>query len=311
VTTRQQLPESQYADLDGPFHYVDFGGPADGPRVVCVHGLGGSHVNWLAVGPQLAETCRVVAVDLAGHGLTPAAGRSCRVSANRQLLDRFLTEVVGTPVILVGNSMGGMLSMMEAVAAPAHVAGLVLICPALPRAPQSGRPDPIVARNFLAYAMPGVGERFLRRRRARFTPEQLVAMTLELCCVDRRRVPAHVVAASEALVRRRATMPDIDAGFLEAARSVLRVGFRTARYNALLDQISQPVLLLHGAHDRLVPVASARAVAGRLPGWRLEVNDRVGHVPQLEDPDWTAAMIRDWLGAQGAPAAAAARTTAA
>ena len=52
-----------------------FGGPDDGPLVVCVHGLGGSHVNWMALAPQLTSTCRVLALDLAGHGLTEALGR--------------------------------------------------------------------------------------------------------------------------------------------------------------------------------------------------------------------------------------------
>src|SRR3954453_4067979 len=45
------LPPSRWADLDGPVHYVDFGGPDDGALVVCVHGLGGSHANWLAIAP--------------------------------------------------------------------------------------------------------------------------------------------------------------------------------------------------------------------------------------------------------------------
>ena len=66
---------SRFVDLDGPLHYLDFGGPADGPLLVCVHGLGGSHVNWVAIGPKLAQTCRVLALDLAGHGRTPLAGR--------------------------------------------------------------------------------------------------------------------------------------------------------------------------------------------------------------------------------------------
>ena len=45
-------------------HYLDFGGPSDAPLLVCVHGLGGSALNWAAVAPTLAQTCRVVAIDL-------------------------------------------------------------------------------------------------------------------------------------------------------------------------------------------------------------------------------------------------------
>ena len=36
---------SRTVDIDGPVHHVDFGGRADGPIVVLVHGLGGSHLN--------------------------------------------------------------------------------------------------------------------------------------------------------------------------------------------------------------------------------------------------------------------------
>ena len=82
---------SRWVDLDGPVHYVDYGGPVDGPSLVCVHGLGGSLVNWAAVAPTLAQTCRVLALDLAGFGRTRSHSRSTSVRANQQLLHRFLT----------------------------------------------------------------------------------------------------------------------------------------------------------------------------------------------------------------------------
>lgn len=52
-------PTSQWVDLDGPVHYVDHGGPADGPLLVCVHGLGGSLLNWAALAPRLTDIFRV------------------------------------------------------------------------------------------------------------------------------------------------------------------------------------------------------------------------------------------------------------
>jgi pimeloyl-ACP methyl ester carboxylesterase len=64
-------------DLDGPVHWVEFGespgsGPdRDEPPIVFVHGLGGSHLNWSLIGPQLAADRRAVALDLHGFGLTP------------------------------------------------------------------------------------------------------------------------------------------------------------------------------------------------------------------------------------------------
>src|SRR6266581_3967428 len=99
--------DSLWTDLNGPVRYLDFGGPADGPVIVCVHGLGGSAVNWTAVAPLLTGTCRVLAPDLAGHGLTQSLGRGTDVVANRVLLHSFVDAAAGRPVILMGNSMGG------------------------------------------------------------------------------------------------------------------------------------------------------------------------------------------------------------
>ncbi len=133
---------SRWVDLDGPVRYLDFGGPADGPVIVCVHGLGGSAVNWSAIAPLLTDRYRVLAPDLAGHGLTQSRGRGTDVAANRALLHRFIADG-GRPVILMGNSMGGMISLLEAVPRPARSAGLILLDPALPFVPS--RPDPLVA----------------------------------------------------------------------------------------------------------------------------------------------------------------------
>src|SRR5215472_17443719 len=85
--------DSRWTDLNGPVRYLDFGGPADGPVIVCVHGLGGSAVNWAAVAPLLTGTCRVLATDLAGQGLTQSLGRGTDVASNRALLHRFIMSV--------------------------------------------------------------------------------------------------------------------------------------------------------------------------------------------------------------------------
>src|SRR2546429_8498316 len=122
-----RVPRSQWVDLDGPVHFVDYGGPDDGTRLVCVHGLGGSLVNWAAVAPALSHSCRILALDLAGFGRTRGGRRSTSVPANQALLHRFLNEVVGTPVILIGNSMGGTIAAIQTATHPDTVTGAVLI----------------------------------------------------------------------------------------------------------------------------------------------------------------------------------------
>ncbi len=86
---------SRWVDLDGPVHYLDFGGPADGPAMVAVHGLGGSSVNFVAIAPYLTERYRLFAPDLAGHGLTRSLGRPTDVAGNQELLHRFIDAVPG------------------------------------------------------------------------------------------------------------------------------------------------------------------------------------------------------------------------
>jgi pimeloyl-ACP methyl ester carboxylesterase len=290
---------SRWIDLGGPVHYLDFGGPANAPTIVCVHGLGGSAVNWSAIAPLLTDRFRLLAPDLAGHGLTRSVGRGTDVTANRALLHRFIQSVPGAPVILMGNSMGGMISLIEAAAAPDAVAGLVLLDPALPFVPT--RPDPLVAAMFFAYAMPGLGWALMAARRRALSPETLVATTLSLCCVDASRIPADVVAQHVAMARRRAQFADATRDFLAAARSVSAAAgyFRGSAYRRGIRSITAPVLLLHGDRDRLVPVGVARAAAVANPSWSLTVLRDIGHVPQLEAPQDTARAVFDWLDDDG------------
>jgi pimeloyl-ACP methyl ester carboxylesterase len=285
---------SHVVDLDGPTHYLDFGGPADGPLLVAVHGLGGSACNWLALAPLLTARCRVLALDLAGHGLTPAAGRSTSVIANRRLLDRFLAEVVEEPVVLVGNSMGGLISALETAKAPDRVQGAVLVNAALPR-PLLSRVDPRVALQFAVMAVPGLGEAVINRRRRNQSVAEQVDQSLRLCTVDVSRVPPEVVAESIASIESR-TPGDFSVGdVLNASRSLMRMLSRPEVVQRLLDSITAPVLLLHGDRDRLVPIGAARATAREHPAWRFEVASDIGHVPMLEAPQWTADVILDWL----------------
>lgn len=281
------------ADLDGQVHYADFGG--SGPAIVLVHGLGGSHVNWLGVGARLAFRGRVLAIDLPGFGRTPPEGRACDVRSNRAVLDRFVDEVAGGSAVLVGNSMGGLIALMEAAYRPEKVDGLILVDPALPRAP-GVRPDALVAAAFAAYAVPGFGERFVAQRARRLGPAGMVHETMRLCCVDHTRVPAHVVDAHVALATERmATMPWATTSFLQAARSLLGLLAQRRRVHEIASRVVAPTLVIHGARDRLVPVQAARALGEVRPDWTLEILDAIGHTPQLEAPALFVDAVTRWL----------------
>ena len=285
---------SRSADLGGPTHYLDFGGPAEAPLLLAVHGLGGAAWNWLALAPLLSQQVRVMALDLAGHGLPPASGRSTTVGANRRLVDRFIEEVAGKPVVLVGNSMGGMISVLEAAASPERVRGVVLVDPALPRPPFS-RIDARVAMQFAVMAVPLIGEAAYARRRNRLDVADQIRRGLKMCTVDLSRVPDEVIDAGVAVFNQRNGRDFPPSDVMAAGRSVVQRVTQAPKLQRAMASIEAPVLVLHGARDRLVPVRAARQAAKTFPHWRLEVAENVGHVPMLEAAEWTAGHILDWL----------------
>jgi pimeloyl-ACP methyl ester carboxylesterase len=280
-------------EIDGPVHYVEFDGPPDAPQVVYVHGLGGSHLNWNALAPLLKPHVRGVAVDLPGFGLTPAAGRRTTVAANAVVLRRFLQRLGRGPVTLIGNSMGGYVSMVVATDQPTLVKELVLVNPTLPLVARL-QVDPAVRKQFFLHGIPGVGEWVLARRYATVPAKQRVHEVLLRVCVDAQRVPGEMVmemiALEEELTLRRGHAAD----HLGAARSIVRGLARPQVYWRRMHAIRQPVLLLHGTHDRLVPIESARAAAKRLPHWTFVELD-AGHVPQMETPQLVADEVLRWL----------------
>lgn len=288
---------SKHADLEGPVHYLDFGG--EGPPLVLVHGLAGSALNWMAVGPALAARHRVLAPDLRGFGRTPL-GPGSRLRDNLRLLDRFVREVAGGRATLVGNSMGGLLSVLQAAACPDTVSGLVLVDPALPY--RGRRPfDLGLYAFFVAMAPPVAGEAVLRWGARRFGAERVVAGVLDACCVDAGRVPADVRRALVEQEVERFGSARSHRALAQASRSLLWA-LRRRGLAATYARVATPVLLVHGERDRIVPVSISRVVGARF-GWQVEVLPDVGHVPMMETPDEFIRVTLGWLSSHQ-PAAA-------
>jgi pimeloyl-ACP methyl ester carboxylesterase len=290
-------------DLDGPVHWIDFtttepGKTKSQPPIVFVHGLGGSHLNWCRLGPHLAADRRAVALDLRGFGLTPGLRANSTVQANARLLDRWIQRVVGEPVILVGNSMGGLISVLETRNNPEAIKGVVLLDPALPLPPQ--KPDWQVSGQFLLYALPGLGEFAVAKLMASVSPEKAVQQLVQLCFADPSRADPELIRAEVALSTKRHPATPAQASararvFLAAARSLLRVLARRGNYQRSMAGIDVPVLLVGGEDDRLVPVAAMRQAAARNPRWESVILPGVGHTPMLEVPDAVTGITQDWL----------------
>lgn len=265
-----------------------------------VHGLGGNAMNWMAVGPEFAKTHHTLALDLAGFGRTPLFRRSAAVGANAELVHGFIEAVVGEPVILMGNSMGGHISILEAADHPRCVSALVLVDPAIPGV-HVRRPAPAMLGVMAALTVPGLAELVLDRRVRRLGPERLVRETMALVAADPSRVGAALFDAHVQLTSERGNLGRQNSrAFMQATRSL---GLRMAdpRFWTKVRRVEAPTLVVHGELDRLIPLAAARDLIRRRPDWKLDVIDGVGHVPMMEMPDRFVQVVNQWLTYRIAP----------
>ncbi|MGH7760978.1 MAG: alpha/beta fold hydrolase [Candidatus Dormibacteraceae bacterium] len=279
------------ADLDGPVHYLDFGG--SGKPLLMVHGLGGSSLNWMAVGPEIANSYHAMAVDLAGFGQTPLFHRTAAVGGNTELVHAFIEKVIGEPAVIMGNSMGGHIAVLEAAVHPTWVSAMILVDPAIPGVHVT-RPEPAKLGLMAALTIPGLAEILLDRRARVLGPEGLVLETLSLVCADPSRVPSEVVEAHVRLMRERERLGRQNGrAFLQASRSI---GLRMAdpRFWTQVAKVHAPTLVIHGSLDDLIPLAAARALVRRRPDWKLEVLEGVGHVPMMETPELFLEALHAW-----------------
>lgn len=294
TASTEPLWTSRTLDVGKVVHYADYGGQGD-RTLVLVHGLGGACTNWAACAPALRRLGRVVAPDLSGFGRTAWRPGDATLDANQSLLGRFLRAISPRPVTLIGNSMGGLLSVMQAAADPSSVEALILACPALLRAPL-GSHDRAVSIYFGISATPFVGEMLTRRHRERVPPEKAVNQMLRLCGVDPKKIDPDVLQLHYEIARERMAMPWAVPAYLEAARSLLgRLLFQPRRVEEAMRQVRAPTLLLQGLTDRLVLPLTSRRVLQVCPHWRLDELKGLGHTPMLEAPDVFVDHVASWL----------------
>ena len=287
-----ELPGLATIDLDGPVRYRAWDGPDDATFVL-VHGLGGSHLNWLQVAPGLSGLGRVLALDLPGFGRSPRAGRGSGLMDERRVLSRFINELGTGHIVICGNSMGGGIAILQAAVEPDSVAGLVLTSSVLPRV--KGRwPHPAVVGAFAVYDITAIGERAVNVRMHGIDPERTVRLGYRMVTTDPRSIPEEIVQMDVALARERKEDPDAPAAFLDAARSILRLGKRPDVVARAMGGVHCPVLLLHGRRDRFVPAAFAEATLRRYPTWRGRIFPDLGHAPQMEAPGRWLTEVADW-----------------
>jgi pimeloyl-ACP methyl ester carboxylesterase len=208
-------------------------------------------------------------------------------------LARFIDAMSTEAVHLVGNSMGGTLSILEGHARPGRIASTLLVCPALPP-PRGAHTDAQWMRTLLIACAPW-GHVLLRRDAAKMGAERQVRDMLPLCCVDVAKVPREVVEAHIALASERASTPWIQQTFAQATRSLMGQLLFGRRLRRAILQPGPPTHIMHGQRDRMVDVRASRAVVAANPRIELTELPDLGHMLQVEDPDAFMGVASRWL----------------
>ena len=235
-------------------------GPEDGPDLLLIHGFGADRLSWTMTAPALAASRRVWAVDLPGHGETPSRGETTPADLAPALAEA-LHGKLPSHFAVVGHSLGGAIAMELAALLPERVSHLILIAPA------------------------GLGgtldEAFLHQFPELHTEEATEALLHRL--VDRPRLISRHMAKH--ILKHLATENNRDA--------LRRIARALTDFAAPQVPAHIPTTLIWGEQDQINPLHKERLAL--LP-FALHVLPDTGHMPQMEAPRKTNAIITEALG---------------
>lgn len=263
---------------------------------VFVHGLGGSAHNWTDLAGVLRDRLDIHSIDLPGHGRSgPTPDGRYTPDLHADAVIGYIEQTFDRPVHLVGNSMGGAISILVAAKRPDLVRTLTLISPAVP----DNRLRLFVLKNdprLALLALPVLGEALMSRFTSRFAAEQRIAGTIAMCFYDKTRYPSRRKQEAVDEARAREDLPWATSAVIKSMRSLAlgqvlhgRTGWSTMR------RITAPTLVVWGDTDRLVAPDLAPYVAAAIPNATLRVLDRIGHTAMMEDPVATARLMLSLL----------------
>jgi pimeloyl-ACP methyl ester carboxylesterase len=265
-------------------------------RALYVHGLGGASTNWTDLAALLSVRFDGYAVDLPGFGESaPPPRGSYSIQRHVQAVVELLEWIAdrpgpgrGEPVHLLGNSLGGLVSLWVATRRPDLVATLTLISPAMPvyRVPAA------FDRAITLVLLPGVPA-LAEKRLAGVSPEQRVRGLIRMCFGDPEAIPPARLEEAVEEMRRRDGQPWAGQALTRSLRGMMTSYLRFGRANAwrMARSIRMPALVVWGDRDRLVDPGLAPRLAAALPDARLQVQSGVGHLAMLEAPEPTARVV--------------------
>jgi len=283
-------------------HWRVLGDPAQ-PPLLLLHGFACGSGHWRhTAGPLAAAGWCVYGLDLIGFGgsAQPAIRLDNRFWARQTRA--FLEEVVQAPAVLVGHSLGSLVALSCAAFFPGWVRAVAA----------ATLPDPSLLVTVARRRAPW--RRRLKRLvitlLCRLLPLELlvplIARTplLSLGIQAAYNIPVIGDSALHQLIAWPARRPTA-AWTLRGMSIGMALRPRGATAAALLDRLRQPLLVLWGGADRLVPIEVSEQLARHKPDLELVVLPGVGHCLQDEAPGPFGALLLDWLGRLPEPSAAA------
>ena len=261
----------------------------EGPAILLVHGFGASTDHWRHNIPVLAQRHEVHAIDLLGFGRSAKPAELAYGGPLwRDQLAAYVSERIGRPTVLVGNSLGGFSALAAGAALGDQAAGVVLLNAAGPFSDEQAPPKGwgAITRQTIAGALlkSPVLQRLLFENLRR---PATIRRTLNQVYLDKTNVDEALVEA----IRR----PSLDPGAFGVFRTVFDIP-RGQPLDELFAQLTCPLLLLWGIRDPWINAVGRRASFQRhAPAGTREVVLEAGHCPHDEVPDQVNAALLDWI----------------
>jgi pimeloyl-ACP methyl ester carboxylesterase len=253
-------------DVDGAALTYDDEGPRDGDGVplVFVHGWTADRHRWDHQLEHFAQKRRVIRLDLRGHGESSGSG-SRTIEALAGDVVALLDHLKVDRCVLIGHSMGGMISQTIALAHPERVERLVLV-------------------NSISRMTYSRG-RGLLMAASTLVPFKLFVATN----IQRAFAPGHPREEIREYIRGSAATP----------REVVMTCYGAMRAFDVLDRVGEirvPTLMVHGYHDIQLPVSQMLRMAKAYPDAEVRIID-AGHELPVEKPaELTSALDRFLTG---------------
>ena len=266
-----------------PIHAVTAGKP-NRQIALLIHGWSSS---WYAMSPLtglLSQRFHCIAIDLPGYGQSPPLPERATIPGYVDILADLLEELSDGPVVLVGHSMGGMISLTMALRHPALVERMVLLNPTI-----TGKlstfinlaVSPITAleRFGLTSLIVSLVERYFVGLTDRIMRPASFAERTGITERDYHRLRADARRPGQGRVR------------AECFRAMLENNL-----SGQIGQIETPSLVIWGAEDNTVPLRDAGVVADEWPLADLRIIPKSGHWPHFETPATTNRLVAAFLG---------------